>query len=264
MDSGTHPCATQLTSQWTFFVPYTCYVVGLGSYQYMNLWLASTTEYSNSTSVNVIPTGGYGLSIVMSIVYSWTSDAIGSRWPILLVGSIPPIIGNSIVRHESPVDPPNTQLASWPASDSAKFAGFFLNFTVTPIGAIMLTWANEMLSESAEARAITLGFLNTAAYVFNAWAPNLIFPASDAPQYVNGGYKVTAVFFGVFFVGVGVIWWLWRHKPVTKFREAYQDGLVVTGKAEEYVSGQDKPNEEDLRGATIAAAAVEPRAAAQA
>ena len=36
----------------------------------------------------------------------------------------------------------------------------------------MLTWCNELVSQSAEARAITLGFLNTGAYVINAWAPN--------------------------------------------------------------------------------------------
>lgn len=41
----------------------------------------------------------------------------------------------------------------------------------------MLTWANELSSDGpAEHRAITLGFLNTAAYVLNAFVPNLAFP----------------------------------------------------------------------------------------
>jgi ACS family pantothenate transporter-like MFS transporter len=79
-------------------VPYTAYVIGLGSYLYMNLWLRSTEDYSTATLINVIPTGGYGLSIFMSLVYSWTSDAIRMRWPILLFGAIPPLTGNIIVR----------------------------------------------------------------------------------------------------------------------------------------------------------------------
>lgn len=77
------------------------------------------------------------------------------------------------------------QLAAWPPGNSAKFAGFFLNFTATSIGALMLAWVNELLSGSAEARAIMTGFLNTGAYAVNAWAPNLIFPASRAPHYVR-------------------------------------------------------------------------------
>jgi ACS family pantothenate transporter-like MFS transporter len=84
-------------SQWAFMVPYTAYVIGLGSYLYMNLWLRSTTEFNTPTLINVIPTGGYGLSIFMSLVYSWTSDAIRMRWPILLFGAIPPLTGNIIV-----------------------------------------------------------------------------------------------------------------------------------------------------------------------
>lgn len=84
--------------QWVFFIPYTAFVIGLGSYLYMNLWLRATDEFNTATLINVIPTGGYAISIFMSLVYSWTSDAMGMRWPILLVGGLPPLIGNVIVR----------------------------------------------------------------------------------------------------------------------------------------------------------------------
>jgi len=113
------------------------------------------------------------------------------------------------------------QLSIWPAGNSAKFAGFFLNFTVTPIGAILFAWANEILSESAESRAIVTGSLNTIAYTFNAWAPNLIWPASQAPVY-KAGYKVAVGLFTVWIVGVSVIIYLQRYHPVTKYKDAYQ------------------------------------------
>lgn len=63
----------------------------------MNLWLKATPGYNDVTSINLIPTGGYGISIFVSLAYSWTSDALGTRWPVMLFGGIPPLIGNIIV-----------------------------------------------------------------------------------------------------------------------------------------------------------------------
>jgi len=218
---------------WVFFWPYTAYVIGLGSYAYMNLWLKATPGYNSISQINLIPTGGYGLSILMSLVWSWTSDTFNTRWPILIAGGIAPLVGNII-------------LATWPASNRLKFAGFFLNFTATPIGAIMLAWCNELLSESAEARAITVGFLNTAAYVFNSWAPNLIFPASEAPHY-HAGYKVTSAFFGIWIIGVVVIKLLLRAYPPKTFRIQYdeRDNALT-----------DKKLDEEEEPATVARVAV--------
>ncbi|WWD03828.1 hypothetical protein V865_001884 [Kwoniella europaea PYCC6329] len=191
---------------WTFFIPYTCFVVGLGSYAYMNLWLKATPPWKGDvTAINVIPTGGYALSIVMSLVYAWTSDALGTRWPICFIGGFPPLIGNII-------------LSVWPAKNSTKFAGFFLNFTATPIGAIMLAWVNEIMASSGEARAITIGFLNTAAYTINAWAPNLIFPASQAPHY-KAGYKVTTAFFAIWIVSIPIILVCLRTWSIPKYQQ---------------------------------------------
>lgn len=96
----TIPCAHAI--KWAFMVPYTAYVIGLGSYLYMNLWLRATPGYNTATLINVIPTGGYGLSIFTSLVYSWTSDAIRMRWPILLFGALPPLTGNIIVSASDP------------------------------------------------------------------------------------------------------------------------------------------------------------------
>ncbi|EIM80384.1 MFS general substrate transporter [Stereum hirsutum FP-91666 SS1] len=177
---------------WAFFVPYTCFVLGLSSYAYMNLWLKATAPWkTNVTLINIIPTGGYALQIVMALVYSWVSDALNTRYPVIIFGGTVALIGNAI-------------LASWPASKNAIFAGFFLNFTVTSTGALMLAWANELTSGNAEGRAITVGFLNTASYVFNAWVPNLLFPSSKAPHYPLG-YKVTTAFWAANIVGTALI-----------------------------------------------------------
>ncbi|KAF9064790.1 MFS general substrate transporter [Rhodocollybia butyracea] len=165
-----------------FMVPYTCYVLGLNSFAYMNLWLKA--ENYTVDKINLIPTGGYALQIATALIYSWVSDAIQMRWPVIAFAALLPFIGNVI-------------LAIWPDDKAAIFAGFYLNFTVTGSGAITLAWANELTSYSAEHRAITIGFLNTFSYIFNAWVPNVIFPASQAPHYKTG-YKVTTAFFAVY------------------------------------------------------------------
>ena len=59
---------------------------------------------------------------------------------------------------------------------------FMFNFSVVSQGALLLSWANELMSGSAEGRAITIAFLQTASYVFNAWVPNLVFPASKVRE----------------------------------------------------------------------------------
>lgn len=65
----------------------------------MNLWLKATPPWNNNiTLINVIPTGGYAISIVASLIYSWVSDATGWRWQIMAFGGIMPLIGNIIVR----------------------------------------------------------------------------------------------------------------------------------------------------------------------
>lgn len=115
-----------------------------------------------------------------------------------------------------------------------------------------MAWANEILSESAESRAIVTGSMNTIAYTFNAFAPNLIWPASEAPVYVStiscrrtpsmlillsqsAGYKVGIGLFSVWIVGIFIIMYLQRYHPVTKYKEAYEDDRThIRGNVEQY------------------------------
>ena len=63
----------------------------------MNLWLKATKPWNTVTLINVIPTGGYALSIVAALTMSWISDATGWRWQTVCVAAIVPLIGNAIV-----------------------------------------------------------------------------------------------------------------------------------------------------------------------
>ncbi len=53
------------------------------------------------------------------------------------------------------------------------------------------------------------------SYVFNAWVPNLVFPASKAPHYPVG-YKVTTAFFAIFSLGSLVAAYLERRYVARK------------------------------------------------
>ena len=50
----------------------------------------------------------------------------------------------------------------------------------------MLRWANEICESDDEERAIVLASMNTAALVFQAWLPLLVWQQVDEPQYRKG------------------------------------------------------------------------------
>ncbi|KAI9729153.1 MAG: hypothetical protein M1834_007060 [Cirrosporium novae-zelandiae] len=166
-----------------FSVAFISHVLGIRIYSYFNLWLKSTHRYSTE-EVNVIPTAGYGLQIVFTMMYAWTSDAIRKRWPVIAVACSVALIGCII-------------LSVWPSQNTdAMMAGWLLTFAETGAGALWMTWINETCSYSAEHRIITIAVVEMMAYVFNAWVPLLAYDTSQAPHFTVG-YQLAAMFFAI-------------------------------------------------------------------
>ncbi|CAJ2505846.1 Uu.00g132400.m01.CDS01 [Anthostomella pinea] len=159
------------------------HVLGIRIYSYMNLWLKATHQYTTE-EINIIPTAGYGAQIVSTIIYAWTSDAIQSRWEIIIVACLIAMAGNII-------------LSVYPEHNtSAMMAGWMLTFLETGAGGLIITWINEICSHSAEHRAMIIGVVETAAYTFNAWVPLLIYNTGEAPHF-SIGYEMAAMFFAI-------------------------------------------------------------------
>lgn len=114
---------------------------------YMNLWLKALNIYSVA-QVNVIPSAGYAIEIVMALVYAVVSDALGVRWPIIMTGAALGLLGGIL-------------LAVWEIPFGLKYFAWFLTFAPVGTGALLFAWGNELCGHSAEERAILLGWLNT-------------------------------------------------------------------------------------------------------
>ncbi|ETS74415.1 hypothetical protein PFICI_14281 [Pestalotiopsis fici W106-1] len=203
-----------------FCAIFICHVLGIRIYSYMNLWLKATKLYTTE-EVNIIPTAGYGLQILFTVMYAWTSDATGLRWPTIIVACLVAMIGTII-------------LSVYPEHNiSAMMAGWLLTFCETGAGALIITWINEICSHSAEHRAIIIGMVETAAYTFQAWVPLFVYDTTEAPKF-RIGYKMATIFFALEIVFTLVILWLSKTRP----QVAEEDiGQGDAGRAQELSNG---------------------------
>ena len=167
----------------------------------MNLWLKALKIYSVA-KVNVIPSGGCAIEIVFALAFAVASDAMGVRWPAIMTGAGIGLLGGIL-------------LSVWNLSRGAKYFAWFCTFAPVGTGALLFAWGNEVCGESAEERAILLGWLNTWGYVFNAFVPLYAYPAYEAPHY-KSGYKINAAFWGIYLLGIPVILYFARRFPTKK------------------------------------------------
>lgn len=211
----------EIFTQWPvylFCTMFICHVLGIRIYSYMNLWLKSTKLYSTE-QVNLIPTAGYGLQIFFTLSYAWSSDAIGKRWPIIIIACIVAMIGTII-------------LSVWPSSNiPAMMVGWLLTFCETGAGALIITWINEICSHSAEHRAVIIGIVETAAFTFQAWVPLLAYNTGQAPKF-KIGYEMATMFFALELLLTVLGWWLVKKYPPGSKPEVtpvLEDGEVDAG-----------------------------------
>lgn len=187
---------------WLFSAVFIVHVLGIRVYSYFNLWLKATGLWTTE-QVNVIPSAGYALQILFTLSYAWTSDAMGTRWPVIIFAAFVALVGTII-------------LSIYPEGDiPAMMAGWLLTFCETGAGALLVTWANEVCTASAEQRLIVIGAMETFAFAFSAWVPLFVYSTGEAPRF-RIGYKMAAVFFGLEIILVVVIRACERRWPQRK------------------------------------------------
>ncbi|KAL5335707.1 major facilitator superfamily domain-containing protein [Aspergillus crustosus] len=156
---------------WLFSTVCIAHVLGLRIYSYVNVWLKSTGDYTTK-QVNVIPSAGYSLQIICTLLYAWTSDYLQMRYPVIMFAWIPAIIGTII-------------LSIWPEQNTpAMMAGWLLTY--------------------AEHRIVVIGVMEAVAFTFNAWVPLLVYNSGEGPHF-RIGYQMAAMFFAIELVLAGVI-----------------------------------------------------------
>ncbi|OJJ42243.1 hypothetical protein ASPZODRAFT_105507 [Penicilliopsis zonata CBS 506.65] len=168
---------------WLFSAVFIAHVCGLRIYSYFNVWLKATGRYSVE-QINVIPSAGYGLQIIFTLLYAWTSDYLKVRWVVIVFACVPAIIGTSI-------------LSVWPEHNTAAMiAAWLLTYIETGAGILFTSWVNETCGFSAEHRIIVIGVMEAVSFTFNAWVPLLAYNTAQEPHF-KVGYQIAAMFFAV-------------------------------------------------------------------
>lgn len=203
MKKLTWPIWKRILTTWPvylFCTIFIAHVLAIRIYSYFNLWLQFTELYTRE-EINIIPSAGYVLQICFTLSYAWASDAIQMRWPLIIFACMVSIICTII-------------LSIWPQDNiAAMFTGWLITFCETGAGALIITWINEILSYSAEHRAIVIGIVETAAFTFQAWVPLFIYNTGDAPK-PPIGYEMASMFFAIEILLVLVILYLAKRRPM--------------------------------------------------
>ncbi|KAK9447947.1 major facilitator superfamily domain-containing protein [Limtongia smithiae] len=179
---------------------------------YFNLWLDALPQFSTA-QVNLIPTGGYALSLVASYVNANISDRVGTRWPFIMFSVAWCFLGNLL-------------LAIWNIPYGLKFFAFFCPNIGYCLWGMMLAWMSEVFQDDAEMRGMLPAVGSTLSYAINAWLPNVIFPSSLAPVYPVG-YQIITGLIGLEFLGVCFMVFMSKREARLRGRVINKYGLAV-------------------------------------
>lgn len=174
-----------------FSIAFTGHLIGVRIYNYFNIYLKATGRYSVE-QINIIPTGGFGIQIVCSLLYAWISDATQTRASVICVAALLSMVGT-------------ITLSIYPEySNSAMLFGWFMTYCETGAAALILAWLNEVCSFSTEHRLVVIGVVETFGFAMNAWVILLAYDSSQAPKFAVG-YELATMFFAIEIVACVVI-----------------------------------------------------------
>ncbi|KAK9453368.1 major facilitator superfamily domain-containing protein [Dipodascopsis uninucleata] len=179
---------------------------------YFNLWLSSLGTYSVQ-QVNVIPSGGYALSLVSGYLSANISDRYGIRWPFIMHAVAWCFLGNLL-------------LAIWDIPYGLKYFAFFCPNIGYALWGMMLAWSAEAFQDDTELRGMLPAVGSTLSYAMTAWLPVVIFPTEKAPKY-SVGYQITTGLIVLEAMGVMFFLFMTKYEAKAKGRVVNKYGLAV-------------------------------------
>ncbi|KAL2836852.1 major facilitator superfamily domain-containing protein [Aspergillus pseudodeflectus] len=194
----------RVLSGWHFWV-YTAYYTSMfficseNIGGYMNLWLKSLGRYS-VTQINTYPTVTNAVTILTSLVYGWTSDAIQLRSPIVFFSLTVCFFAAM-------------NLAIWDGVPfGLKWASYYLTGFAQGSGPVFLTMVNEVCAGDSLERKIILGSTNSISYAFNAWIPLISYNTNYAPRFLVGNSVTVGLIVCAASTLAGAVWLERRDK----------------------------------------------------
>jgi ACS family pantothenate transporter-like MFS transporter len=173
---------------------------------YFLLYLKGLTDSNGDPlysvyKVNLIPLGGYAISIVTNIGFNAVSDWKGWRWQISVGVAALQLIATSV-------------LAGWPDSRSTIMAFYFLTYATAAWGYALLAWMAEILRKEPEVRSILVGIAVTLVYAGHASIPLRAWRVSDSPRYPIGFPLAAAFSAGSIISILGLKFYVDKHPDV--------------------------------------------------
>ncbi|KAJ3776044.1 MFS general substrate transporter, partial [Lentinula raphanica] len=135
--------------------------------------------------INIYPLGQNVVQIVSTLLWAWWSDAIGLRWPPMILSGT----WSMIVCILLAVTPLYTDIAR-------RWALYYMTTITGGMSGLILAWANELTGDDSEKRSFVVASCNMWAY---AWLPIVLFPQVEQPRVFKGNIATACFNFGMMF-----------------------------------------------------------------
>ncbi|KAH6981741.1 major facilitator superfamily domain-containing protein [Ilyonectria sp. MPI-CAGE-AT-0026] len=173
---------------------------------YFLLYLKGLTDSNGDPlysvyTVNLIPLGGYAISIVCNIGLNAISDWKGWRWQVAVAVAAVQVLATSV-------------LAGWPDSRHTIMAFYFLTFATAAWGYALLAWMAEILRKEPEVRSILVGTAVTLVYAGHASIPLRAWRVDDSPRYPIGFPLAAAFAVGSIIAILGLLFYINRYPEI--------------------------------------------------
>jgi len=156
----------------------------------MIFWLQSFNTPTKTVytvgQINVYPLGINVVQVVSTLIWAWWSDAIGMRWPPMIVSGIWSIIVYVLLA----ATPLYTNIAR-------RWTLYYMTSITAGLSGLILAWANELTGYDSEKRSFVVASCNMWAYVMQAWLPIVIFPQVEQPRVLKGNIASACINFSM-------------------------------------------------------------------
>lgn len=198
----THPIG------YLFLIAYLQFAWSQRANAYFLLYLKGLTDSAGEPlysvyTVNLIPLGGYAISIVCNIGLNALSDWKGWRWQVAIGAAALQLVTTSV-------------LSGWPGDRATIMAFYFLTYATAAWGYALLAWLAIILAKEPEARSVLVGLAVTLVYVGHATIPLGAWRVADSPRYPIGFPLAAAFAAGSIGIILSMVWYVRKNPSILK------------------------------------------------
>lgn len=136
------------------------------------LWIKSLHRYDTAT-MNNLSAISPALGIFFVLFINFSADLWISRAAAITLASAFNFTGLVI-------------LAVWNVPEAAKWFAFSVSYSAVAVSSVLYGWANIILKDNIEERALTLVLMTAIATSTNAWIPLFVYPTVESPRFPKG------------------------------------------------------------------------------